>query len=805
MNGLLQDVRYALRQLRKNPGFTATVVITLALGIVANTAIFSVVDRVLLRPLPYRDPASLVWATERFAPMPGFAQVVSPDFAAWKSGGHVFEQIAAFGGGMGANLTGTGEPARVSVTNITAELFSMLGVQPIAGRAFLPIEGTQSHGHVALLNEALWRTRFGADSHIIGKSVELDGTGYTIVGVMPADIRYPRADVWTPLALDAEAFSAHSPRWTILTVVGRLKPGFGSRQAQAELQLITEQMDREYPPPAAPFRAHERVEVIPLHELFVQNVRSLLIILLGATGFVLLIACANVANLLLSRGIVRSKEVTVRAVLGAGRMRLIRQLLTEGMLLALAGTALGCFAGLWGTRILEWLIPTTLPSDIHLNIQIFGFSVAVATLTLLGFGFAPAWIASHTDVSQGLKEAGMRSSSRLATRRLQSLTSVGEVALSLILLVGAGLLTRSFLRLTEVDLGFDPNGVLVATVERPLTIAFDSQRHGAFFQSALERVRSLPGVTEAALTTFHPLGRPHNSTLMLNVQGAENARLPQPVSVVAASANYFHVMKTGMLKGRSFNESDGDGAPKVAIVNASLAKMLFKSGNPLGQHISFGPPPAPWKEVVGVVADMRENGLEGEPVPELFVPYLQDPSFSMAFVIRAGSNPEKLIGEVRQAVQSVDSNQPLSDATTLNQIIAGSIAPRRFKMLLLGMFALLAFALAAIGVYGVTAYFCSQRIHEFGVRTALGAGRTEILKLSLGRGLKLVLVGVALGVAGAFALTRFISSLLFAVKPTDPVTFVAVSAGLAIAGLLASYIPARRVANVDPMVALRYE
>ena len=799
---LLQDIRYGVRTLRKNPGFAAIAVLTLALAVGASTAIFSVVDAVLLRPLPFKDPVRLVWATEHFAFGP--STVVSADFPAWKDRNHVFEQIGAFGGTSGANLTGAGEPARVTVTKVTTALFSMLGVQPVAGRAFLADEGKQDQEHVALLNEALWRNRFSADSRIIGETIRLDGTGYLAVGVMPASVR-PQADVWTPLALDAEIFSPHSPRWMMLAAVGRLKPGIEISQAQSDLQVISQQMDKEYPPQAAQFRAHETVEVIPLHEMLVQNVRSLLLILLGTVGFVLLIACANVANLLLSRSVVRGREIAVRAALGAGRLRLIQQLLTEGLLLAAIGGVLGSITGLWATRILRQLIPATLPADVRLDPRIFGFSAAIITLALFLFGLIPALIASQTDVNETLKEGGLRLGASPGTHRLRGLMSAGEIALSLILLVGAGLLIRSFLRLTEVDLGFDPNGLLIATVERPLTAAFDSQQHSAFFQASLERIRNLPGVKEAALTQRYPLGPPHNATMMLRVQGAENFRPPQPITVTEISPDYFHVLRIRLLKGRTFSDSDVATAQGAAIINESLARMVFGTREPVGQHISFTPRPSPWSEVVGVVADIRDNAIEERPAPEIFVPYLQQPSFSMTFVLRTESNPLMLAGAVREAVQGIDKNQPLSDTTTMDEVIAKSVALRRFRMLLLGLFALLALLLAVIGVYGVIAYSSSQRTHEFGVRIALGADRRDILNLVVRQGFKLALLGVSIGVGGALLLTRVLSSLLYEVSVHDPLTFSGVAALLMLVALAASYIPARRAMKVDPIVALRYE
>ena len=799
---LLQDIRYGLRTLRMNPGFAAIAVLTLALAIGANTAIFSVVETVLLRPLPFKDPGRLVWATEHFAFGP--STVVSADFPAWRDRNHVFEQIGAFGGTAGANLTGAGEPARVSVTHVTTGLFSMLGVQPVAGRLFLAEEGKQGREHVALLNEVLWRSHFGADPQIIGATIRLDDAGYLVVGVMPASVR-PQADVWTPLAFDAEIFSAHSPRWMMLGAIGRLKPGIEITKAQSDLQILTQEMDREYPPEAAQFRAHETVEVIPLHEMLVHDVRSLLMILLGATGFVLLIACANVANLLLSRSVVRGREIAVRAALGAGRLRLIQQLLTEGLLLATIGGVLGTITGLWATKILGQLIPPALSVGVRLDPRIFGFSAAIVALALFLFGLVPALIASRTQVNETLKEGGLRSGASAGMHRLRGLMSIGEIALSLILLVGAGLLVKSFLRLTEVDFGFDPNGLLIATVERPLTAAFDDHQHAAFFQASLERIRNLPGVKDVALTQRYPLGPPHNATMMLRVQGAENFRPPEPIPVTAISPDYFRVMRIRLLKGRVFGDRDAASAPGAVIINDSLARMVFGTREPVGQQISSAPPPAPWNEVVGVVADMRDNAIEEGPAPEIFVPYLQQPSFSMAFVLRTESNPPMLAGAVRAAVLSIDKNQPLSDTTTMDEVIGKSVAPRRFQMLLLGLFALLALVLAVIGVYGVIAYSSNRRTHEFGVRTALGADPGDILNLVVRQGFKIALFGVGSGVVGAFILSRFLSSLLYEVSPHDPLTFAGVATLLTLVALAASYIPARRATRVDPMVALRYE
>ncbi|MGO9272283.1 MAG: ADOP family duplicated permease [Terriglobia bacterium] len=804
MADLWQDLRYGLRMLARNPGFTAVAIITLALGIGANTAIFSVVDAALLRPLPYRDPGRLVWATERFPFNRSAAAVISPDFVGWQDQNGAFVEVGAFGGGAGANLTQAGEPARVSVTNVTASFFHVLGVQPVAGRTFLAGESKQDQSHVALLSETLWRNRFGGDSAILGKTIHLDGTPYTVVGVMPAGIRYPSADVWTPLALDADTFSPHSPRWTILNVIGRLKPGVTPSQAQSDLQLITQRMDREYPPQAAPFRANVRVEVVPLHGLLVKDVRALLLVLLGAVGFVLLIACANVANLLLSRGVVRSRELAVRAALGARRSRLLRQLLSESLLLAGGGGLLGFFIGIWGTRLLKQLIPSTLPSDVTLDWRILGSAAGLGALATVLSGLAPAWIGSRTDVHEALKGAG-RVGTRQGTARLRSLLVVSEIALSLALLIGAGLLTRSFLRLTEVSLGFEPQRLLLATVQRPLTVAFNARQHASFFHDVLDRVRALPGVTDAAATTHYPMGTTNEMTMRLNVQGAAEVRPPQLILVSAISPGYFRTLGVRLLKGRSFDEHDSADAPAVVVLSESLARDAFGERDPLGQHISFVTPDAPWQEVVGVVSDTRNTALDQQPSPEIFVPYPQRPSFSMSFVIRSNGDPQDLAGAVRHAVLAADRDQPVFDLETMDQFLSRSIAPQRFRMLLLGLFALLALVLAAIGMYGVIAYSVTQRTNEIGVRMALGARPRDVMRLVVGQGIVLTVAGTMVGVGGALALTRFLSSLLYGVQPTDAVTFVVVSLVFGAAALLATYIPARRATKVDPMVALRYE
>jgi predicted permease len=798
---LLQDIRYGLRTLRKSPGFTTVAILTLALGIGANTAIFSVVNAVLLRPLPYQHPDRIVWATERFPYNHNSAAVPSPDFLVWQNGNDAFETIGAFNGGAGANLTGAGEPERVSTTDVTTNFFDMLGIRPLLGRAFLPEEGKQANSNVALLNETLWRNRFASDPHVVGKTINLDGTAYAIVGVMPAGIRYPRADVWTPMALDSDIFSPHSPRWGLLTVVGLLKPGVSIDQARANLQVLIRRMDQLYPPQAARFRAGAHADVVPLHDVLVQNVRSLLFVLLGAVGLVLLIACANVVNLLLSRAAARGTEIAVRATLGAGRRRLVQQLLTESLLLACGGALLGLLAGFACTRLLAQLIPPDLPSALTLDWRTFGFVAALAVASVILFGLAPAVLASIGNVNDALKTGS--ATTHYKPTRLRSLLVVAEISLSLVLLTGAGLLFRSFLRLTQVHLGFQPTHLLIATVERPLSLGFNSQQHVIFFREALNRVRALPGVQDAALTHQYPLGELRNAAIALHLPDDTLFHPGTPILVDQISPDYFRTMGIPLLKGRFFNGHDSADAP-VAILSDTLARQAFKERDPLGQRVRIGPDP-PDLTIVGVVADARNSGLDQQPLPEIYEPDVQGPSFVMSFVVHSKADPRALAGGLRQAILSVDKNQSLSELLTMDDLLAASIAPQRFRMLLVGLFALLALALAAVGVYGVMAYSVAQRRHEIGVRIALGAQRQHVLKLLLGDGAFLAFMGVAIGVAGALWLTRFFSRLLFGITPSDPLTFVCVSLGLVAVALLATYIPAHRATRTDPMRALRYE
>ncbi|MGB6941905.1 MAG: ABC transporter permease [Bryobacteraceae bacterium] len=801
---LWQDALYGLRQLRRSPSFTAVATITLALGIGAHTAIFSVVNSVLLRPLPYQDPDHLAWITERFALSFSSGAVLGPDYIAWRNHNEGFRQLEAFLSSQGPaiSFSGAGDPIPVRMTNVTVGLFSMLGVRPVAGRLFTADEGNTGHENVLLISESLWQTQFGRSSAAIGKIVQLNNSAFTIVGVMPASVEFPQADVWTPIVLNSNLFQPQSRPMALVSVIGRLKAGVTPSQAESNLSLLAHRIDQDYPRRFLQSR-YRRIELLPLHAVLVRDVRPLLLILLGTVSFVFLIACANVTNLSFSRAAVRCREFAIREALGAGRVRLVRQLLTESLLLAAMGSALGVLCGHWSVRLLKRLIPFTLPSDIGLDPRILVFAIAITILATIAFGLAPALVASRTEVSETLKSGGARAGTGRGAHHLRNVLVISEIALSLVLLIGAGLLAQSFLRLTNVHLGFSPDHVLTGQVWRPMTNGFQTPSQVPFFNEVLRRMRAIPGVEEAAATDRSPLSA--------CVGGAVRARGAtsdiQPLCNTTISQDYFRTMGVPLLKGRPFSDQDSRDAPPVVIMNEALAREAFGNRDPVGQQIGmYGLSGIYWCTVVGIVANTENSTLEQQPWPEIFVPYPQSLlPLSATFVLRTEGNPLAAAGLIRKAIQAVDRNQSVSNIQTLDEMIASSTAPQWFRMLLLSLFAVLALVLAAVGIFGVMAYSVSQRTHEIGVRLAVGARPGDILALAVRQGMFVAAIGLAIGIAVAVSLTRFLAGFLYDVQPTDVITFAGALLLLAGTALLACYIPARRAARVDPLVALRSE
>jgi predicted permease len=806
---LWQDAVYGLRQLRRSPGFTAVAAITLALGIGTNVAIFSVVNGVLLRPLPYKDPGRLMWVGERFNQRAALA----PDFIAWRGQNHTFQQIEGYSPvGPGTNLSGLlaeagpSEPIPVRLTEVTVGFFPMLGLQPLLGRTFTSDEGEDGRNHVLLLSEKLWRSQFAAGAGVAGTTVRLNNSPYTIVGVMPALAEYTDADVWTPADLNSPLFAASARPMRLIDAIGRLKPGVTLSQAESNLAQITHRIDQDYPSWLAQSRDRQ-TELAPLHTLLAGNVRPLLLILLGTVSFVLWIACANVANLSLSRAAGRAREFAIRGALGAGRGRLIRQLLTESLLLAIFASAIGFLCGLWSVHFLKNLIPPTFPAEIGLDPRILAFAIGITILATLIFGLAPAVAASRTQVNETLKAGGARTGPGARTHRFRNALVVCEIALSLVLLIGAGLLTRSFLRLTNVRLGFNPEHVLTAQIWKPFTNGMQTPSPAPFFNAALGQMRAIPGVKSAAASSRVPLSPCPVGTVKL--RGASNDLAG--ICTNNISTDYFQTMEIPLLKGRSFTDQDSSGAAPVVMINQALAHEVIEvrgeGRDPLGQQIGiYTPGGVVWCTLVGVTANTRNGALEQEPLPELFVPYSQTvlPMFA-TFVLRTETDPAALAGSVRKAVEAVDKDQSLSNIQPFADVIDASTSPQWFRTLLLGLFAVLAVALAAVGVFGVMAYTVSQRTHEIGVRVALGAQPGDILSLALGQGMVVAAIGLVIGIAGAAGLTRLLSGFLYDVKPTDLTTFAAAVVLLTGTALLACYIPARRAARVDPVIALRNE
>jgi predicted permease len=805
MEALWQDVRYGLRMLAKTPGFTAIAVLTLALGIGANTSIFALVDTVLLRPLPYRYPDRLVTVWSYNAAKGYDTDLVSPlDYQDWKSQNDVFESMGA-STDVTYTLTGLGEPSLVIAYEFSADYFHVLGVAPLLGRAFLAEEEQPGKNHVVVLSYSFWQSHFGGNRDVAGKSITLDGQPYTITGVMPPDFKYPSfTELWTPYTVLPEAANDRAYRY--LRVMARLKPGVTLQQALAEMNAIAGRLAVAYP---STNRDDAATNLIALRQMISGDVRPALLVLLAAVGAVLLIVCTNVANLLLARAAVRQKEVAVRAALGASRVRLLRQFLTEALLLSLAGGTLGVLLASWCTGALVHMFPPTIfnlsiPNIVRIPIDgwVLGFALSLCLFTSLVFGIVPA-LQLCAKPNQVLKESG-RGLAGVPGSRFRSALVIVELALSLILLTAAGLTLRTFRYLLSEDLGFSPDHVLTMRV-LPLSTKYKSDAERLrFAEETLQGIRSVPGVQAAGIVTFLPLsGWEGRRGVALKSEGLPlNQR---PVALwSAATPDYFRAMSIPLLSGRTFAEQDRPGAPNVAIISQSLATRLTPRSDPVGQQIVVDDVEGP-VEIVGVVGDVRQSGATSSRSPELYLAFAQNPAPVFCYAIRTAVDPQSVVKAAERAIWQADDQQAVGFVMPMDHLTAESLAPQRVVMLILSAFGGVALLLAAIGIYGVIASFVTQRRQEFAIRTALGARAADVLWLVIQQSLKLVLSGVLIGLAGALLLTRFLASLLFGVRPIDPMTLLLGVATLAGAAFLATVIPARRATRVDPMVALRYE
>ena len=801
---LWQDLRFGARMLLKQPGFTFIAVVTLTLGIGANTAIFSIVNAVLLRPFPYKEPERLVILRESISG--GVNSSVSyPNFADWRAQSTLCDSIVATRANESFNLTGAGEPERLLGRLVSAEFFSTLGIRPHVGRDFLPEEDRPGATPAVILSYEFWRRRFGDDPSVIGKQITLNNQSYTVVGVAPPNFQFGmEADVTVPIGLQAERFRARGADPAVRPVVARLKPGVSERQAEAELNMIAARLEQQYPES----NKERRVRVTPLHETFVSDARQPLLILLGAVGLVLLIACANVANLLLVRSSARQKEMAVRVALGASRGAIIRQLLTESVLLAALGAAFGILLAFWGTSLIAAQLPDGIPrlQEARVDAPVLVFTLAVSLLTGLFFGMAPALQASRPNLTEGLKEGERGSSGR--RQWMRSVLVVGEVALTLTLLVGAGLLIQSFRRVLQVDPGFEPQNLLMMQVSINNT---DGQQIASFFEQLQQNVRNLPGVKAVAVSNGLPFGAANRPTFFIEGRpDMEN----KPNSIrYTVSPGYFRTLGIELIKGRVFNAQDTRDSPLVAIIDEVLARFAFPNEDPLGKRLMMSRN-GPSYEIVGVVRHVEHNSLDrqGPALAQFYTNFNQISLQGLPNNVRRINvlahtevEPLSLASAVRNQITALNKDQAVFNLRTMEHVLAQSVAPRRFSMMLLTVFAVVALALASLGIYGLVSYAVAQSAREIGVRMALGAQASDVLKLVIAQGMMLALVGVALGLVASVALTRTMNNLLFGVSATDPATFAAIALLLTLVALLACYVLARRATKVDPMVALRQE
>ena len=812
MMTLVQDIRYGIRMLVKNPGFTIVAVLALTLGIGADSAIFSVVNAVLLKPLPYHESDRLVFLSERSQVLEGMS-IAYPNFLDWREQNNSFESIGVYRR-QSYNLTGVGEPERLEAGQVSADLFTVLRVNPSHGRVFTNDEDKPGAESVVVLSHALWQRRFGGDPGILGRNLTMDGRSFTVIGIMPPEFLFPsRAEMWTPVGQLAK-----DPGWESrgnhpgLYAMARLRPGVTVEQAREDMEIVASNLEKQYPNT----NTGNRATLTPALENVVRRIRSALLVLLAAVGFVLLIACANVANLLLARATNRQKEIAIRTALGASRARIVRQLLTESLLLSFAGGALGLALAQAGVKLIVAISPNSIPrsSEIGLDLRVVAFTFAVSLLTGAIFGLAPAIQASKPDLNETLKEAGRGSTGR--RHFLRSALVVSEVALTLVLLIGAGLMIRSFYHLQRVDPGFVPDNLLTFNVALPQKKYAEGPQRANFYQQLLQNIRALPGVQSAGMATGLPLGNNGWQSGFWIEGRPQPPQGQEPLTEVAfISPDYLDVMKMTLLTGRNFTEQDIKppdppntppspfNRPTVTIIDEEFARRYFADENPLGQQLTF------WRgkvTIVGVVRRVKMEGLSTDSNRvQSYYPYLQNPSGSMSIVVRTDGDPTSLANAVRQQVLAIDPDQPIYGVQTMGEIWTDSIAPERLYLMLLGTFAGVALVLAAVGIYGVMAYSVTQRTHEIGIRMALGARQGNVLGMVIRQGMTLTVVGLALGLVGAWAATRAMSSLLFGISATDPTTFALISVVLGLVAMGACFVPARRATKVDPMIALRYE
>jgi len=806
-----QDLRYAIRILRKSPAFTAVAVVTLALGIGANTAIFSIVNAVLLQAFPYPDPNQLVLIFNVPLNQPDALSALSNrEFTQCREQNRVFSEMAG-NSFHDLTLTGAGEPSIVNTADVTPEIFSLLSAKPLAGRTLLPEDGKQGAAPVVVVSENLWHSHFGSDLALIGQSITLDMRPFTVVGILPASFHYPdgapRQDVWISVAQDP-LFGPRlfQPGSRVLSGIGRLKPGVSVAEAQAEMNTLGMRLAKEFPAEDSGLT----IRIEPYRQFVVGDVKSPLLILLGAVGLVLLIACANIANLLLSRATSRGREIAVRIALGAGRARIVRQLLTESALLGLLGGVAGVLLAAWGVWSLRPFLPpgVILINSIHIGGSVLAFALLLSLAAALAFGLAPALLATPSNLQANIKEGGDRTGQR-GGQNVRSFLAIAEISLAMVLLVAGGLLIRSFALVTVVNPGFDPRNVTEAEVSLPQFQYATPQQWTAFSNELLERLHAQPGLRDSALGGPLPMDRQGEATFAFSIVG--NPPLPPGRSPTAdyatVSPDYFRIMGIPLLRGRFFSDQDSPSNPKAAIISETLARRYFPNLDPLGRRMMFGFPPddSVSREIVGIVGDVRDAALSRKPGPMMYVPFAQAPLYGAEVVVRSSLSASSVATGIREAVRSIDKNLPVTDIEPLNDALGKSISQERFRTFLLGSFSAIALVLAAVGIFGVMSYSASQRTREIGIRMALGAGRGEVLRLILGQGMKLALFGLGIGVVAALLLTRLMSSLLYSVSATDPVTIASVTIILLSVALTACYIPARRAMRVDPMVALRHE